>query len=570
MKKIMTLIFLLASLNVLAQMGGLDHTFVTGTGTDNAILSMVKQPDGKMLISGAFTTYNGTTVNRIARLNTDGTLDTDFVNKVGAGFDNLVFVLTLQPGGKILATGFFSSYNGTPVNRIARLNADGTLDTEFNPGFDPNHNPNIGIDNIAHSFVTLSPGGKIIVGGFFEQYNGTVVNRIIRINDDGSLDNTFQGGERANNAVYRIVPVADGKMIIVGNFTKYDGTPVGSIARIDADGDLDHTFNIGGAGISGTNMEINAIIPVPDNKFLIAGNFVSYNGTPVNKIVRINADGSLDASFNPEGAGADDNVYTLIEQPNGKILVGGQFFKFNNQDSRGIVRINANGAVDETFNAGAGAEGLVYDIVLQPNGKAVITGSFTKYNNVPKNNIAGILIESVLPVSFGRFTAKAQSDRVKLDWNTFSETNNQFFTIYRSSDAIHYTTVANQVSKGAEANNYTVFDNQPTNGINYYRLTQKDIDGKVAVLANVAVNFSLSDQSVKIWPNPVVDLININLPIGVYQTLLLANVNGQKLQELILNKTQNSAQLNLAAYPKGVYIVQLKGGNNTQSVKVLK
>ncbi len=562
MKKMITLIFLLATLNTFAQLGRLDNTFISGEGTDQPIYSMVKQSDGKMLIGGNFTIYNNQAVSRISRINANGSLDNTF-NSGGTGANNLVYVLALQPSGKIFATGFFDAYNGVLRNKIARVNDDGTLDNDFDPG--------TGLNAIAHSFITL-PSGKIIVAGFFTTYNDVTVNYIARVEDDGSLDDTFNsGGAGANGPIYKVLRLEDDRMMIIGNFTEYNGSPANGIARIKADGTLDNTFNPG-MGVDGS---INTIIEQANDQFLIAGNFTSYNGTTVNNIARIDFDGSLDASFNAGGAGADGVIYTLAEQPNGKILLGGSFSNYNGQSSQGIVRINTNGTIDPNFNPGTGATGganqAIWDIVLQPDGKAVITGSFTEYNGITKNNIAGILVsEPVLPVSFGKFMAMAQNDKVKLSWNTLSETNNQLFMAYRSIDAINYTPIATQISKGGGANSYTVFDNQPANGINYYRLTQKDIDGKVTILANAAVNFSLSGQNVKIWPNPVVDLLNVNLTPSVYQTLILTNVNGQKLQELSLKKTQNSVQLNLTAYPKGVYVIQLKGENNMQSIKVLK
>jgi uncharacterized delta-60 repeat protein len=106
--------------------------------------------DGKILIGGAFTNYNGTPRNGIARLNADGSLDNGF--NPASGADGSAFILAQQLDGKILFGGDFT----LPRKSIARLNADGSLDTGFNPGTGADHQVNI---------ITLQPDGKILIGG---------------------------------------------------------------------------------------------------------------------------------------------------------------------------------------------------------------------------------------------------------------------------------------------------------------------------------------------------------------------------------------------------------------------
>ncbi len=175
-----------------------------------------------------------------------------------------------------------------------------------------------------------------------------------------------------------------------------------------------------------------------------------------------------------------------------------------------------------------------------------------------------------LPVNFGKFTAALQNNRVKLEWNTFSETNNEAFTVYRSTDGLNYTKIARQASKGNGANSYVAYDNSPLNGLNYYRLKQQDTDGTTTELGDDAVNFSLRNEEVKAWPNPVEKILKLSFPAGKYQSLRLADVSGRKLQEHTLNKTQSQAELDLSSYPKGVYLIALKGNNGNHLLKVLK
>src|SRR5690606_28104299 len=123
------------------------------------------QNDGKIVIGGNFTTYNGAGRNRIARLNADSSMDTSFDPGLGANF--IVYSTAIQTDGKILIGGNFTTYNGTFMNRITRLNTDGSLDTSFNSGY-----PNSTVSTIA-----IQNDGKIIIGGNFTTYNGTGINR---------------------------------------------------------------------------------------------------------------------------------------------------------------------------------------------------------------------------------------------------------------------------------------------------------------------------------------------------------------------------------------------------------
>jgi uncharacterized delta-60 repeat protein len=163
----------------------LDTTFDPGTGLAGGSPSNgMIQPDGKLLIPGTFTTYNGTTVGRIVRINTDGTLDTSFNTNLGTGANAQVFNTEVQSDGKIVITGTFSTVNGIARPGIARLNSDGSVDTSFNATAITAGN------NFYHT--STQPDGKIVmVGNYSLTVSGTTYNRIMRFNSDGSLDTTF-------------------------------------------------------------------------------------------------------------------------------------------------------------------------------------------------------------------------------------------------------------------------------------------------------------------------------------------------------------------------------------------
>ena len=149
----------------------------TGTGFNSYVRSVAVQSDGKIIVGGYFTTLNGAPANYIARLNADGTPDTTFTT--GTGFNGSVGAVAVQSDGKIIVGGGFTTLNGVTANRIARLDADGTLDTTFTT------NTGTGFNSTIRALAVQSDG-KIIVGGFFTTLNGAPANYIARLESSGS------------------------------------------------------------------------------------------------------------------------------------------------------------------------------------------------------------------------------------------------------------------------------------------------------------------------------------------------------------------------------------------------
>jgi uncharacterized delta-60 repeat protein len=374
--------------------GIIDNTFTGADGGGGGVSIIAVQPDGKILIGGYFTTYNGTTANRIARLNADGTIDNTFT---GTGANSVVSTIAVQPDGKILIGGVFTTYNGVTKNGIVRINNDGTIDPTFS-GTGTGGNTTTYIATIA-----VQPDGKILIGGYFPIYNGVAKNHIARLNADGTIDNTFTGtGAGGNSAVQSIALQPDGKILIGGSFTTYNGVAKNGIARLNANGTLDNTFTGTGA-----NNGVYSIALQSDGKILIGGFFTTYNGVAKNCIVRLNADGSIDNTFT--GTGANNGVSTIALQPDGKILIGGFFTSYNGVGKLCIVRLNANGTLDNTFT-GTGANNSVFSIALQPDGKILIGGSFTQYNGVAKNFIVRLNADGTID---NTFTGTGANDSVQ-------------------------------------------------------------------------------------------------------------------------------------------------------------
>lgn len=363
-----------------AQSGSIDSSFnISDSGLANqgfnfVVNDMSIQSDGKIIVGGSFSNFNGTTANYITRLNSDGTLDTTF--NVGIGANNPIYCTAIQNDGKILIGGLFTLLNGTAINRIARLNTDGTLDNTFTIG--------TGFNNDLREIVVQNDG-KIIVAGDFTLFNGSSRNRIIRLNSNGSIDNTFNIGIGFNNTVHDIYIQNDDKIIVCGNFTSFNGTARNRIIRLNSNGTNDTSFNPG----AGASSEIRTIAMQNDGKIIIAGNFSSFNGVIKNSITRLNADGTVDGDFSI-GNGFDNIVYCSIIQSDNKIVLTGNFSLFNGINTSRIVRLNTDGSFDNTFNVGSGINNYTLATAIQNDGKIIIGGAFTSYNGTLKNRIARI------------------------------------------------------------------------------------------------------------------------------------------------------------------------------------
>jgi uncharacterized delta-60 repeat protein len=357
--------------------GTADPSFNPGSGADKDVDSMALQPDGKVAVVGQFTTMNGASRNRVAVLNPDGTLDATFLP--GAGANGEVMCVAVQSDGKILIGGLFSSYGGTARNRIARLNPSGRLDPTFNPGVGPNSTV---------SAVAAQSDGNLVMGGYFSTVSGVKTPYLTRLNTNGTVDTTFKTGTGPDSTVLTIV-LQSGKIVIGGGLTKYNGTTRNHIARINFDGSLDTLFNPG----SGADQGITSIDIADDGGFFIGGYFTSYAGKPRAHVARIHDDGTLDPTFDP-GSGPDTlsnsigPVNSVASLPGSKVAVGGLFSTLSGQVRNRLAVFDPDGALDSTFIPGTGINERLARAVIQPDGKVLIGGDFTAIGQTIRNHIA--------------------------------------------------------------------------------------------------------------------------------------------------------------------------------------
>lgn len=341
------------------------------------------QADGKIIVGGYFRTLNGERRDNLVRLNTDRSIDSTFAaNVYGA-----ILTIAVQTDGKIVIGGDLTGVDGARRSRIARLNQDGSLDTTFDPG--------AGADNTVND-VAIQPDGKILLGGSFYGVNSVGRFGIARLNQDGSVDSTFSspfpppvlvsGMPSATVIVYSIALQADGKIILGTNLflmNSNNGSTVTAkpIARLNANGTFDSSFN------ASVNNIVLKVVVQPDSKILIAGQFSNVSGVRRNFIARLNADGSLDASFDP-GAGANSSIFSIFLKPDGKILIGGGFTTFNAIPRNRVAQLSTNGALDDAFVTSGNLFGSVFNVVATADGKVFAAGSFQTFAGESLDSIA--------------------------------------------------------------------------------------------------------------------------------------------------------------------------------------
>ena len=391
------------------------------------VLVIAVQPDGKILAGGQFTTVapnGGATVtrNHVARLESDGRLDQTLdLNVAGGSGSPFVIATAVQGDGKILIGGNFSNVLSVPRNNIARLNTDGTLDTAF----DPNSN------GVVHA-ITVQADGQILVGGDFNAPGGTnsiggaTRNRIARLDATTGAADSFD--PNADNSVRSIAVQSDGKILAGGSFASIGGQPRNNIARLDATtGAADSSFNpnasgsvrsiamqadgkilvsgdfngpnsIGGAkrnfiarldATSGAadsfdpdaNGIVRSIVVQTDGQILAGGDFNapaganSIGGATRNRIARLDAiNGTADSLFDPN---ANEAVAAIALQADGKILASGIFHGTNSIGGATrdyIARLDATTGAADSFNPNA--NNFVYAIAVEEDGKILAGGTF--------------------------------------------------------------------------------------------------------------------------------------------------------------------------------------------------
>ena len=462
--------------------GNIDNTLIINQGFDTTTSNTVTQPDGKIIIVGAFQFYRTLSYNRIVRINTDGTIDTTFV--VGTGFNSEAIKILLQPDGKIIVAGGFTTYQGVSANRIIRLNSDGSRDTSFDIG--------IGFSSFILS-IALQSDGKILVGGFFTEFQGVSANRIIRLNSDGSRDTTFDIGVGFNSTVRVINILPNGVIIIGGQFSEYKGLNYNRLIFLNPDGSIVTAFQIG----TGFNSSVRTIKVLANGRIIIGGDFTSYQGITVNRIVQIFTQGTRDTSL-IVGTGFNDSVFSIDVDDNNRVICVGNFTTYKGVTANRIIRLLSNGSIDTSFEGSF--DNRAHDVIIQPNNKLLVCGGlFTEYNSDTANGLvrisSGELTYTVTPnpMDFGLVIHNSNQNKSIVLSNT---SNSTIDFLYTNSNKFQFINPPASLTSGssvtivvkAETNVLGLFSETLTirNGNNGDIITT-NIEAKLNVVSNILI-----------------------------------------------------------------------------------
>jgi uncharacterized delta-60 repeat protein len=349
----------------------LDPGFNTGSGADNDIFSLALAPDGRIVLGGQFTSFNNVSgLANVAVLRPDGSVDPAFTRPDGAP-NSSVYAVAVQTNGDLVIGGDFTSVGPAPRQFIARLRADGSLDTNFGVA---------GFNNAVRA-ISIQPDGRILAAGRFTGVLGQPRSYVARLNADGSLDATFDPGTNVNSYIRSLALQPDGRVLIGGEFTSINGFGRSGVARLTAQGALDLSFSPG----AGADREVRSVAVQADGHILIGGDFENYNGAVRSSVARLFADGTVDPGFD-QGPSTDDFVRVVAPGPGGKVWVGGRFATAGGAARANLALLGTDGRADAYAPGVFDAE--VFAIATQPDNKTVVAGDFHSVSGVPLGRIA--------------------------------------------------------------------------------------------------------------------------------------------------------------------------------------
>ena len=340
--------------------GTTDISFSTVT-TNGIVQTFAVLPNGKILVGGLFTTVNSSTKNRIVMLNADGTVDTSFVVGTGAssniGFNNDVYIVKQANDGSFLVGGKFTTFRGATVNRIAKISSSGTLDTNF-------HTANNGFNNDVWT-IEFMDDNKPVIGGLFTSYKGVNNNSIIKLDLNGNIDTSFDTGiADSNGYVYKIINNGNNSLFVSGTFLKYRNTFTNQAFIVNNDGSINNSFTFDNRfcmpGFAFSDLTTYAYKKLSDGKILLGNVYYENKFYP---LIKLNQDGTRDNSFNFNSSSLPSNqlisrIKDIEIRPNGKIICSailgndymtgwGTIKKF-----KPIFQLNGDGTLDNSFDSG--------------------------------------------------------------------------------------------------------------------------------------------------------------------------------------------------------------------------
>jgi uncharacterized delta-60 repeat protein len=407
----------------------LDSTFNPGSGPNDIVTCIAVRTNGQVLIGGLFTSISGESRTRVARLNANGSLDASFTPFQGP--DGHVWAIAPDDAGKVVIGGSFNSVNSIQRNYFARLRADGSLDLSLT---------NILFNGNVRTIKILPDGSYLVIGAFTSVNNVSRPN-VARLHSNGGLDLTFNPASKVSLASGPVLDAAilpNSQVLLAGQFTTIDNTNRAYVARVSTDGTLDTTFDAGFISGASVMTSVAKLLIQQDGKLIIAGDFFSVDGYSRRSVARLWTNGAVDTAFVvPEGLSYDIRG-AMLQHDGRPVFVGGFSYPIAPGVTRGyFVRLNQNGSLDTTYyprlsGSAPSSSGSFYAVALQDDGKVLVGGAFNSINGTNLNHIARLhsddspreTVQLLAPNRyFGTFLSGAVSNRYRIEWTTNLNTN---------------------------------------------------------------------------------------------------------------------------------------------------
>lgn len=381
----------------LSPQGVVDQNFVKSASA-SAIVRAINIDDntGNIFIGGDFTefgpataagTYYGATAyERLVALSPTGVMIGEFDGGIQNNSVYTIKCLDAPTGysyydGMVVVGGSFTSiqqqggtsYTPSRLVRYAPVGSNYLLDPAFFPTV------NLPVRAIDYNFTYPC----IYIGGEFSAVNSTLINGAAALNLDGTLYSGFNARLPSGASVLSILKQSDNTLLLGGGFNSVSGYAITNLTKVDYLGVCDTGF------APNPNQSVVAIAKQIDDKLVVGGLFTSIGGTARNKIARLNSDGTIDPTFNVDVDAAGQVNTIQIDNTTGDITFGGTFNSVNSIPRFKMARVNANGVLDATFNPKFSSTQDVNTLAITPSGTIWAGGSFTQVGATASGLYAG-------------------------------------------------------------------------------------------------------------------------------------------------------------------------------------
>ncbi len=586
-KQILTLLTVISfwgASNIKAQ--SLDNSFATNgilTDTEGGFSrKTLIQPDGKIVLAG----YSGSGNERrfiTIRYNEDGSRDNTFgtngkVEESFGGLDARCFDAELLGDGKMVLFGNINPVSGSQERNVVvlKLNTDGSVDNTFGTNGISTFSVQSGNDFVNSALV--QPDGKLVIVGrtrILDTYQDD--GFVVRLNADGSLDNSFgtngilvfDSGFQKSEILLTVSLANDGSIIAGGTYYPGGGSPNHSlVVKVTPGGQLDPSFDTDGIyanNFTGSDEDIYSLYVDQVNNDIYTAVYESVTGVGTNLMVKLSSSAQIDLTYGINGKlpfGTGTIPYEIKKDASGNVFLCGNktmdyiLYKFNSA----MVPDSSFGN-DGSFSADlAGSSDAAFSIAFQNDGKIVLSGTSVVGVN---NSFSAIRIDlngtiatpPADPSNLSATVFKTQSNYIELTWND-NANNEDGFGIERSLDGQNYVAID---SVSSDIVSFQDYDLIPLTTY-YYRvfafntIGNSGLSNVVQVTTDASVGMAeTAKEKIEIYPNPFQQEVHITLPENAM--LEIKDITGR-----ICVKTAGNTQIKtlfLPNLPKGIYFLSI-------------